>query len=671
MIKVENKNWDKLTDSEKIAYCEGLLEDTKTGRQPREMEWYLNQRFVEGDHYISFNTVTNSLERPTPKRKEVRLVVNKVRSSIRAIQNYVTRSQPKWEVIPGDTDDDTIKNARRYGKVLDFVYRKLHLEQMVAGVVDSALNTSVGWVEIDWDSRAEKGLGQIRIRLHDTFDVYFDKRGYLYMGRFQGRFIAKTVTKSLSEIQNDERYNKKTRYDVKPDDTLAESELKARIVRKETGSEDKNIKRSRVKEFFFYDEEANNKGGNILKFTYAGDKVLLEEYMEEDEYPLYVYQVSMDPRRVYQRAWTSDAIPLNKALDRNMSQKVMYINQALVYRIIAEKGHGITVLTNEMGEVIEINKNRVFKQLEMQALPGTVDSLTGELSSYIEDILGAHDAALGRLPAGARSGKMVEALQAADANNLSNITQSLESFLSVIGERILNLIAQKYVTSRVVKIAEPEEGEDYMRVMGEKAPEGAKRKDALIITEGNELIVKIGSWLGYTKEGQRDTLMKLAEIGVIPAEEVLRQMEFPNVEDLSRKARDERLEQHQMDAEIAGRNPQGGAPAPTGPTPRGPSGQAGSQPNKDVAYADKENVQMMNGNALPPTEGASIDHTQSHLDFMNSKTFMQEADENIKKIFTDHVVPEAQANGLMEMANGGAQGAPQATPTPQPGLPVA
>lgn len=623
MITVDKKEWKKLKDTEKIAYCESILEDVRTAREKRDLEWYLNHMFKEGNHYLTLNTTTNALESNPPRhRGEVRMVVNKVKSSTRAVQNYVTRTQPKWEIVPGDIDEDTVVTARRIGKTMDYIYRKLHLESMVSGVVEQGMDTSVGWVEVDWDEEAEKGLGQVRVRLHDSFDIWIDKRAYLYGGRLVSRFLAKTINKSLDEIHSDKNYDEKARKKVEAEEDPAVSRLKAKIIRRDMGQGDQSVKRATVKEFMLWDDEGNDKGGNIQLFTYAGGQVLKDEPLDETEYPLYVFQISMNPLRVYQRAWTSDAVPLNKALDRTISQKIMYVNQALKYTLIAEKGHGVGFTSNEMGEILEINPNRKFEQFNFKSLPTGFDSLDSEIVTYIEDMLGAHDAAMGRLPAGARSGKTLETLQAADANNLTGITQSLESFLSVVGQRILDIVSKKYVTSRIIKIAEPEtEGGqqmEYLKVVGEDGALKKGKEGTTIITGDNEVIVKIGSWLGHTREAQRETLLQLAELGVIPADEVLRQFEFPNVEDLSQRARQERLEKHVLQAEIAGRN------------------QGGQEGGRDmVSLADKENTQMANGEQIPPTEGATPDHTQAHLDFTRSQTFGTLPPE-IQQIITDH-----------------------------------
>jgi len=75
-MKIEGKNWDSLKDEEKISYCNELFNDAKAAREKRDVEWYLNYQFLEGNHYVYYNTVTNSLERLPRRKGEVRAVVD-------------------------------------------------------------------------------------------------------------------------------------------------------------------------------------------------------------------------------------------------------------------------------------------------------------------------------------------------------------------------------------------------------------------------------------------------------------------------------------------------------------------------------------------------------------------------------------------------------------------
>lgn len=617
MILIDSKTeWSKAKDEQKIAYCESLFKDSKESLQKRHWEWYLNYTFLEGNHYVSYNSTTQSLETPPRRRGEVRIVINKILTGNRAVRNYATRQELKWEVSPGDEDKDSVDRARKKGKFLDWFYRNKHLETVIDGAIDSCLNTSIAWVEPYWDAKARTGnyKGDIKIKLHDSFHIYPDRHGFMDEGRFCGRFIAKAISRTLDEIRNDSRYNEKNRKLVKSDDELAASELKSRLIMKEQGT-DKNgpIPRSMVKEFFLYNDEKNDKGGYITLFTYAGGQVLREEPLKERDFPLYACQVPLDPRRLYSRSRTADSIPLNKALNRNISQKIMYVNKALVLRLVAEKGHGASVVTNDMGDILEINAGRQFKQMEMHPLPNTLDSLTRELIAFQEDMQGAHEATVGANPSAARSGRQLEALQAADSNNLADINKSLKSFLPILGNRILELAGRHYSSTRLIQISEAEE---QFKVVGAETPnkEITKDEDITVLDGNNDIVVGIGSWLGHTRDAQRETILQLAELGVLPAEEVLRQFEFPNVEELSRLAREQRVEQAAMKAATGGHGP-------------GMEGGAGGTQNPDaqkfIDLADKENMSMMNGQMVPPTEGAPIEHTQAHLDFLFSQTAQQ------------------------------------------------
>jgi hypothetical protein len=644
MIYVNDKEWIKLSNDEKIAWCDKLLDDSKLANSKRHFEWYMNYSFLEGNHYIFYNSVTNSLETPPRRKGEVRLVINKIKATNRSIQNYSTRHQPKWEVIPDDLGDEAVEYARQMRKVMDDIYRTLNMEITIDGIVESGLNTSVGFVELDWDPKGDDGEGYVTIDLHDSFDIWLARGAKIKDGDIKSRFIAKTIKRALDEIKADGRYDKKQRKEVRADEEVATSQMKTRIINKEEGGgNDDVIKTATVKEFFLWDDEGNDKGGHVQLFTYSGKNVLRDEALKNKKYSIYCFQIPRDPKKIYHRTWTADLIPLNKVLDRVISQKVMYVNQALIYRIVAEKGHGVNTITNEQGEVVEVNKGRKWEQMVMQTLPTTVDRLTNEVNGHYEDIAGAHEASLGTNPSGSRSGDMIEALQAGDSNNLVGIKQSLESFLAILGEAILELIAEHRVSSKIVQMNNPAQGEPkYGKIIGEAAPKKVKEglKDTLVVKKKNKLIVKIGSWLGHTMEAQRQRLLKMAELKIIPAEEILRQFEFPNVEELSAKAREERLEQSKIDAEIAGRNqgngqPQGG----------GQNQATGGIDTKKLA--DKENMQMMNGENIPPTEGADINHTQAHVDFIKSQMLQEAATQNpqIAQVFKQHIQGELQAQG--------------------------
>jgi len=78
----------------------------------------------------------------------------------------------------------------------------------------------------------------------------------------------------------------------------------------------------------------------------------------------------------------------------------------------------------------------------------------------------------------------------------------------------------------------------------------------------------------------------------------------------------------------------------------GHAGEQGGQPPQSsmLELADQENMQMMNGQQLPPTEGADMQHTQGHIDFVKTGTFKQATPE-AAMIFKAHINGELEMNG--------------------------
>jgi len=82
-----------------------------------------------------------------------------------------------------------------------------------------------------------------------------------------------------------------------------------------------------------------------------------------------------------------------------------------------------------------------------------------------------------------------------------------------------------------------------------------------------------------------------------------------------------------------------------------------------IKLAELENEEMVKGNPVPPTEGATPEHTQTHIKFaeQEGETFS----EKIKKMFTYHVVEEAKRADLQDRMT--PKEIPGGIPPPMPG----
>ena len=661
MIVIHGKKWEKLSDEEKIAICDEYILTAEDERKPLTWDWYVNKQFLDGNHYIRYNATTNAIENPPERKDRVRLVINKTKTSARAVANYATRYKPRWEVLPGDDDNDTNVGARRAGKVLDHLYRTLHIRAKIRSAVDFSLWTSIGIWEHGFDPDIGKN-GDVFIKSHDPFDIIIPLNAELEGPVITSSpFVAKVFARDVDLIHNDSRYNEKNRSTVTADGELSLSELKKNMKMKR-GEQSQRDKRNTalVREIMIWDAEGKEKKGNIQLVTYAGDVVLRDEPLKRTKYPFLILQPE-DVYQLYSKPWISHIIPTNKALDRLESLILEYNVKMNRARILAEKGHGVNLAgTGRSGvsevEVLEYNPGRKFEQMQILPLPLTINRQIDNLNRYIDVLSGASQISPASLPSNIRSTGMLEQLQATDANNLSGIREALEDFLSVAGERLLEEVDEHYSTSRVIKVTDPEEGiPERMKVVGKSAAgengkELEKQGKAFTIEPG-EVIVTIGSWLGYTREAQRTTMLDLLKLRALPGDEVLRQFEFPNVEGLSEKAKRERLEESELQADIAGRRSVGGVGQGGRPMQGGGMQPPAGPPSPDVDLADEENAAMMDGQPLPPTPGATPEHTEAHILFAQAPEVQQ--DQQVQQILRAHIEGE-----LLEQQGGGMGAAP-------------
>jgi hypothetical protein len=87
--------------------------------------------------------------------------------------------------------------------------------------------------------------------------------------------------------------------------------------------------------------------------------------------------------------------------------------------------------------------------------------------------------------------------------------------------------------------------------------------------------------------------------------------------------------------------------------------------------AISENDVMASGIPLLPTEGATQEHTEEHLNYMDSVAFSQ-LPQAIQKIVADHAFAEAESQGMMPQGGSGSgqQGMPGSNMPPQGGIDI-
>ncbi len=544
---------EKYESMMRMIRAQNLFESAKDARRNYDREWLSRDLFRRGYQFSSQNAQTGAVS--IRSMSHARVPVNLTWAYIRSIKNQVTSFNPKWEVLPEFKGKRSEQNARMSGKLLDYLFVKNNMNKKIKEAVIQGLIYSVGGpFEVVWNPHFDNGphqpKGEVEVILHDPYDIYIDPNA---IELSDANFIVKAVLTSVDEVRNNPNYIKSVRMTLEGGTSkLAESEYKQLLmqaVQSNGGKSDENetviLKEIQMKE--------RDRDGQIkIRFLTWVDELaepLRDELVDQEDYDMEIFQADMNPLELYGDSWSKHVIALNRVVNHLESSVFDYNYRYAKGRIVIDKNSGIRSINNEHGSIIEKNHGAEVRPLPLQPLPSSVENQILRIKNMMEDISGVHEATLGRTPPGIKSGIGVAELKQSDATNQDDLVQNLEQCLMRLGKKILKKVAEHYDTPRIAKVVGTGRMVDHFAVVGEdyigEDKENWKVKEEKYplarIARSNELQVQIGSWLAYSKEAQQKTLMDLAKAGIISQEDILKYLEFPDVQDVIDRTRSQQL----------------------------------------------------------------------------------------------------------------------------------
>ena len=136
----------------------------------------------------------------------------------------------------------------------------------------------------------------------------------------------------------------------------------------------------------------------------------------------------------------------------------------------------------------------------------------------MEDIAGAHDASMGRVPNQVKSGVAINSLSEVDSSQLAPTLIGIEQQLSFYGETVLDIVEVKYTEPRLLSITGEVIGAEVRTFKGEQV-------------SGNRRIkISMGSGLPTSKGERQQFIMVLEKQGYITKEKARELMEFGDLE---------------------------------------------------------------------------------------------------------------------------------------------
>jgi len=614
MINLEYLRKQKIEtgrNPEVIKFIDSLYTSTSAMYLKQHKDWYISDRFVRGDHWIVYNKTLNRVQTVPLVEGEVRRTINKIRSQLRGIKNFVKRSQPRWEVHPNDSTDEAYAEASKKNKLLQNIYRTRKIKQSLTDLIVNAFKYSAGFLEGGYVKRDGKDV--IDFWIDSSYDILPDP----YASTIPScRYIFKTFVKPVESIKGNKEYTIKDEKISDNREAAADYKniLELEKYNRESNKTNKDLETAVVKELWLKWIEKDEVKVRVI--TVVGNNVARVYNPKYRRYPIFNYNPERNEESIFNTPWIKDLISINKSLDKTASQVEAYIQRMLAGKYLIKKGVDVSMITDKGAEKIYYKGQVPPKQMDLQPLPTTPFVFMQNLEGWIEELGGVREASLGKATGSLQSGKGIEALQSADAGTVAEPIENLELLLQDVGNFVLELIADYQIASD--EIIEDGQKIKYVGKVANNEPEGA-----MVIDGNDEIKVTIVPEIAYSEDAKKEWAMRLAEAKLIDGQTLLEQFKFSNISDIVDRMEVKKAEEFKQDMMKQ----------------RESHRSDGQGPEDTADLADSENMQMSTGQQVPETPKVlwTPEHTDLHISFIkeNGDVYKQN-----QELFDAHISAE-------------------------------
>ena len=650
------------------------VDDLQRQRQLKERQWKLNMAFYKGNQYVFYNRKSRRIESlPTDEgdkpRYRVRLVANQIAPNVQSLLSRLVKSKPQFYATPGQASYEAQKASKIAEDLLEYWWGSFHLDEKREEAMMWSIIAGNGFWKISWDDQAGPGMkvmmspdgqpivdplvqhffeknlemqgipaedfekriyqGEIKVDVLSPFDVLLDDAAQVFE---DCKFAICIHPASPDEIF--ERYGVKLKPNAVnryPDESLpgAFGNLEA-----------KTTENVRILYYGYYLPGPKYPEGRFVVFTKDPSIVLYDAPWPYpfEELPLVKFPGVRIPGQLWDWSVVENAIPLQKELNRTLSQIIEYKNLTMKPQMLAPVGSLRQRITDEPGAIFEYNPvaGKVPESLPVPSMPPYVFEHLQDLGARLKDAFGLNEIMEGSVPPNVEAGVAIDLLQEAATDRLAPQIILMEKSLERAGNLMLQL-AQKYYT-------EPRT----MIISGSGSKPKIERFEDADLIKGVSVKVEAGSGLPRTRAGKQARVMQMLQMGILTPTKAYKYMDMADFKSLQMEFEadnEQAMREHDvlMDGGIVNQQAANDAQQALMQQMMTPDPQTGETPP-----IDPQLVQQTVEAGLSPLLYENMDtHLEVHASYMKSAEF-ESLPPEIKQQFNKHY--ELTLNRKMELA---------------------
>lgn len=551
-----------------------LRKDGELLRSEDTRDWAYNREFYRGNQFVFWNRVSNRVERLPEDdgdmpRYKVRLKNNRIKRGVQRWTAQMSKTKPVIFASPNTPDDNDRKAAEMAEGLYEHLWRDLGLTtELQRALLFAALSQGYWLINFDPlagkpqrhilnpetgapidgplaemllesipDAAKQMGVSEDQVRAQIERVTY---EGEISVEARPGETVLidptasshdkamwAVCTHSLTPDEVKARWNKDVIADAVPTETTSA------LMMQKTDKRPRNVKQVFIG--YFKPQPALPRGRYVvwiedpMQILFEGDWPF-----PFNELPLIKFPGHESTTGPLDLPPTTDARPLQKEINRTVSQIVEFKNLTLNPQMLAPVGSLAQRLTREPGAVIEYNPiaGLTPEWKPMPALPRYVFDHLGLITAAMDDVYNAMPNQRDQLPARIDSPGSIDLLQESVADQLLPPIRRLEESLVKAGY-LMAMLAQKFYTE-----------ERLIKVKGASGSMQAKKFRAADLRGGYSFHAEAGSGLPRTREAKQQRVEFLLGHQLITPQQALKFLDMPDLHGLH--ARIEADEDHAL-----------------------------------------------------------------------------------------------------------------------------
>lgn len=623
---------------DKASDLTALRKDVKDSRQRLEILWKLGVAFYRGRQYTFYSTTLRRIQQlptdDTKPRGKTRIVSNQIKPNCNKLVAKLTKNKAQFTATAGNGDPNSQKAARLVEAAADYWWTALDLQRKYRQALTWARVAGQGYWLIGWDAYAGEPFSYV-CHPESGDPVPPDVAGhyqseYKNMGgdpqdimrtAYKGELSVTSVSPMNVWLDNsvetfsDCKYagvdlhltpeEVKTRWgvDIVADSVLTDADLGA-----QTNDLD-NAKKTVVVVTVLYIRPCPSlPSGRVVYFT--KDKILEDNRQWPFPFkhlPIVKFGSTPIPNSVYDSGEVEDAIPLNKELNKTLSQILTHRDLTINPKWTVPRNSVQSFnAADEIQHYNPINGQKP-EMVNHPGLPAYMAEILQDMNARIKNAFGLGDTNTNQAgQPGLESGIALDLAQEESDEVIAPIILDNELSLGHALQMLTDLAGQRYTTERLLKIT----GENGMPQI--IAFKGTDARNVSVKCEAS-------SSMPTSKAGRMARVMFLKQNGLLPAGSEHKYLDMPDLKGWR--------QQMMLDADMADREHmrilQGQPVNPVALQAAQGQIQTGVNPQTGLPFQDAAEIQGFLLQAmLSPTDYEDWNaHYTFHTQYMKSTEF--------------------------------------------------